>query len=973
MPVVQGIGGVVGGGGFNNVGQPQSTNPNPSIAAIGNAAQPPYQNGTPIRGILTAGGTGTKLPTSALYNINGLDITGAPSQGPYTNYGLNNVWGNLQNALNGLQVQNYNVTAPSGVAATGTAAQAAPSSYTAPQGSASSYGAALGAASTAGGAAGQAALGNAAYADPTRISTAGDASFQAQQQQLANILGRQAAGGGVSPADLQLAAGTQQGLAAQLAALGSQRGETNFALANRQAADQGAAAQAQLNQNMGIQRAQETLAAQQALGGVLGTARGQAQNYNANQADLLQALNLQNAGFEQNMTLANQGAINAQTQQNVGLAQQANQFNATQGQAMTLADMLAQNNALQYNATNSQQMDLANLLATGQANQFNAAQGQAMTTADLLAQNQFGMANLENTQQMNLQNLGLAGQYGLANQQAAIAGQTQYDQQLLALLGAQGGIGEANRAAQLANQQLAVNAALQKYGIDQGVAVNQQQANANLAGAGIGAGAAVLGGLLAFSDETVKTGITGGNPMLQSFLEQYERARTGTQEGGPNHSAVDAFQKIAGMYGGSNAEASDVLTAGKDIAAGLKKAAAPATISSPDPLAYAPGVPLGQSVSDDNEKEAVMSGNRGLQQFLEQANAQTTAQNQQGSQNNAFMQTGAPMNAQVDRQMPNPNQGYGQPSLMELLSSGYGGGGIIPTGGYSSGGFNLGGMTDGGFTGAGITNMGGYSVGGVDRGATLTNPPSTGLGPMNGTATPILNPIMNTSAVGAGSPVSGNPDLQFNPPPTGLGPMAGVDTPINNPILNTSAAGAGSPVSGNPAIGLNATAPTPSPLAGVATPIQRPTLNTATAGGSSPLTNPAIASAAAPIVGPVINPAAQAINNPVFATQSLARLSDERSKVPDTQGLRDMLDGLEAHQYRYKDPSAPGAGAGTYVSPMAQELEQTDLGKDMVFAGPDGTKMVDYGKGFGTMLAGQAMLHQRVSDLEDILRRRAAA
>src|ERR1700690_1012078 len=103
--------------------------------------------------------------------------------------------------------------------------------------------------------------------------------------------------------------------------------------------------------------------------------------------------------------------------------------------------------------------------------------------------------------------------------------------------------------------------------------------------------------------------------------------------------------------------------------------------------------------------------------------------------------------------------------------------------------------------------------------------------------------------------------------------------------------------------------------------------------------------------------------------------SDEENKTDvsdDPGGVTNMLDKLQAHQYRYKNPAAPGAGPGTFVSPMAQELEKTQLGKSFVKDTTQG-KMVDYGHMAGTMLAGEAMLHERVSKLEQLLKARRMA
>lgn len=100
----------------------------------------------------------------------------------------------------------------------------------------------------------------------------------------------------------------------------------------------------------------------------------------------------------------------------------------------------------------------------------------------------------------------------------------------------------------------------------------------------------------------------------------------------------------------------------------------------------------------------------------------------------------------------------------------------------------------------------------------------------------------------------------------------------------------------------------------------------------------------------------------------MSMFSDEDCKQ-DVHGgeseIRGFLDSVEPHSYEYKDEyqDNPLAGDGEYVTPMAQELEQTDLGKDMVQDTPDG-KIVDYGKGFGTLLAGMADVNKRLSAIE---------
>jgi hypothetical protein len=95
--------------------------------------------------------------------------------------------------------------------------------------------------------------------------------------------------------------------------------------------------------------------------------------------------------------------------------------------------------------------------------------------------------------------------------------------------------------------------------------------------------------------------------------------------------------------------------------------------------------------------------------------------------------------------------------------------------------------------------------------------------------------------------------------------------------------------------------------------------------------------------------------------------SDERAKTdikPGKQSLGELLSGVGVHEYEYKDPGKPMRGEGRFVSPMAQELEKTKIGKSMVSTSKDGTKVVDYGKGLGAMLSAMSWLHERVGKME---------
>ena len=1282
--------------------------PTAAPANTGTANGPPgsttigYNGQTGLAGTQQPGIFGTGTYISNPYGINDPAITGLPTQGASTDYGLNGISQNLTQATNGLRMGNYNATAPTsqaaqGYAATGTAAQGQGASAQAATGGPASFSAALGNATTGtssnmaatygnqaasgqaaqglgsymGASAGQGALGQATYGNaaqmnaasggyatggPATISTAGDAQWQAQQGALAGQLGLTANGGGVSPADLQLAQGTQQGLAAQLAALGSQRGNTgNAALAARSAADAGVQGQQALNQNMGIQRAQETLAAQQALGSVLGTARGQAQSYNANQAQLaqqsgqqnvsnaqqalqanagyaqqaatvnqgalqssmlanqnaanamtgqnmsnLQGMDLANLGYSQganqfnagqaqNAMLANLGAQNTQLGQNVGLAQglnqanlgyanNASQVNAQQNQAMTLANMQQQqamtglnmgyqNTANQGNANLSQGMNLANLSAENAMTSQNSAQAQAMAQANLNAQNQFGLTNVENSQAMGLANLGnqqqtnlanqtQAGAFGLANQQAQLAANQNYYSNLLGLSGASTGIAQSNRSAQLANQQLQVQQQIATNQTNEQAYQASAQNNANLAGAvfgGVGAvGAATITALgknasgqtvysngsgytstdptdpglyqdsplgttnsqpvngFTVSDENLKAGIQGGNPMLASFLDQVKQddytpatinASAGesfrdptmvrsttpaTSTGNPSAGIDSTADTIFGMVPGIG----PLLSLGlKAAQSGLYQGSSSGggtttqTIPGSGNTQFAPITDADSSatLSDDQQKENIISGNAGMQQFLEQANAQQSAQNTQGSTNNSFMQMGQAPSNQVDRQLPqmqNPNFGYGGGTGMGGMGYGYGGavdqgnetpgsvygGGITQGGGVTNNGYSTigglsqnasmnagGGMTGGGATqgttsGGGMSTLGGYNAGyaqgqqgfnpgGVVQGATMNGagisnpggftpgsnasqpqpapmnapPPPQALPPAPYQTSPTLISKQAPSVAVVQTPpaqVQSKPSLTQRAAPT-----AAVVTPTS-PLIHT----AKTPVAPLPALGpmtVNSQPiqPVAQPMipAAKVSPFRQPPIiptvtPTATAsqneypaqadnaaaqqaallagqqGASQMAQNSAANQAFAQLqaqqaaAAQAANPLQLGMSQDAFFN-SFDTSSDEENKTEvsdDPGGVTNMLDKLQAHQYRYKNPAAPGAGPGTFVSPMAQELEKTDLGKSFVKNTPQG-KMVDYGHMAGTMLAGEAMLHERVSKLEQLLKARRMA
>lgn len=81
--------------------------------------------------------------------------------------------------------------------------------------------------------------------------------------------------------------------------------------------------------------------------------------------------------------------------------------------------------------------------------------------------------------------------------------------------------------------------------------------------------------------------------------------------------------------------------------------------------------------------------------------------------------------------------------------------------------------------------------------------------------------------------------------------------------------------------------------------------------------------------------------------------------------VEEFLNALKSYTYNYKDKENNGQKnpEGKVTSVMAQDLEKSKLGKQMVIDGPDG-KMVDYGQGMAPLFAAIAELNQRTKKLE---------
>lgn len=90
-------------------------------------------------------------------------------------------------------------------------------------------------------------------------------------------------------------------------------------------------------------------------------------------------------------------------------------------------------------------------------------------------------------------------------------------------------------------------------------------------------------------------------------------------------------------------------------------------------------------------------------------------------------------------------------------------------------------------------------------------------------------------------------------------------------------------------------------------------------------------------------------------------MSDEREKEDiEDFNASDFLDSLTPHKYKYRDQKH---GQGQQAGVMAQDLEKTEIGSNLVSEGPEG-KMVDYNKAGPTMMASLADLNKRLKKME---------
>ncbi len=98
---------------------------------------------------------------------------------------------------------------------------------------------------------------------------------------------------------------------------------------------------------------------------------------------------------------------------------------------------------------------------------------------------------------------------------------------------------------------------------------------------------------------------------------------------------------------------------------------------------------------------------------------------------------------------------------------------------------------------------------------------------------------------------------------------------------------------------------------------------------------------------------------------------DSKKEIdPGEDEINDFLNNLGTYSYEYKDKQY---GEGRRISPMAQEIEKSPLGKIAISTNKEGYKQVDYGKLGGTMLAALAMQNKRINSLQEQIKKAVVA
>jgi hypothetical protein len=92
--------------------------------------------------------------------------------------------------------------------------------------------------------------------------------------------------------------------------------------------------------------------------------------------------------------------------------------------------------------------------------------------------------------------------------------------------------------------------------------------------------------------------------------------------------------------------------------------------------------------------------------------------------------------------------------------------------------------------------------------------------------------------------------------------------------------------------------------------------------------------------------------------------SDENLKedvVDANKGVEELMDALNAVEYRYKDPEAHGEGKRLGI--LAQDVAKSRLGREIVIDRPEGMA-IDTNKAVSALMAAVANTHDRLKQIE---------
>ena len=781
-------------------------------------------------------------------------------------------------------------------------------------------------------------LGQAAQANAAQLNSQ-DAQFRNNQVALSNQLTNQMNGQGPSLAATQYQQAQEKNLAGQMGAAAAMGGR-NAGLSQRNLAMNAAAQGQQTARDVANIRTQEQLNATSQLANV--SQQGRDQDIN---------LAAQNAQLQQQAALANQGATNQFALQQGSMNMQNNQFNAgaLNDRQLQQAQLNQQSGLANQAATN--QFGLTQAQMNMQNNQFNSqAQNNAyLQNAQLNAQNEANYGSQYNqTLGQNTQN---QQQTNLANQQAEFQNRQQQDAMSQFYQGTQLQLDQNQQQAQMQYEALRAQQQQAQNNSEQAAYEAARQGQSALTGGLLGAAAGFVS-----SDREVKTSVKRGNEKVKDFMDSYMKPNTTSHSpaGGKNLGPIESEQpkevKTVDPTTPTGTDTSNPATTKSKADLELQNRKYEAILkgmSSQSPTAPVPGFMGGFGAGISGGTQMRQGFNNLINKPKTEAPKGSTTQAFSGESDlgsNAGL-TGAPSGGGGSSLFSSAQQGGsvsggggdfgtssgGSPSMGETSDANKKN--LSPTMSHSpAGGKNLGGGASMSSSGGGTSGMGGAIASKIISGDTSflqPNPRQEGQ-KMDGTQ-PLS--LQQKKLSGSAAPQgTSNLSMQLKNFGSAAGPTSSGQAPTTYDKINSDGS---MDVMGSLA-NHNAAATAYAQPGGVNNYSDYPGMERGRAAG------------------------------PGGASGTTGSASDEKVKTevePGDKKVKELMDSIHAYDYTYKEPDMPGRGHGRFVSPMAQELEKTELGRSAVKDTPNG-KMVDYGKMLGAMLAADAVNNERLNKLE---------